>query len=553
MIQKKKPRFGFDLDGVIVDKPPLIPKKLLEWLFKGGKRGLNYRFPKSRFEQIIRKLSHFYLFRPPIKKNIILIRKIHQQKKHDFYLVSSRYSFLQKKTQFWLKKRKINDLFKEIHLNFKNKPPHLFKEKTIRELELDYFFEDDAEVANYLKKSFKKTKVFRVHKKDNRLLRKLVPTRKARILFLLTYYHPHWTGLTAYAQRLAQGLAQRDHQVSVLTLKHQKDLKTKDSFKEVKIIRLKPLARISRSLFAPQLLPILWRLLKKVDVLSVYLPFAEALPAAFLAKLAGKKVFLTHNGDLVLPKGFFNRILEVFYYQSTRWAVYLSNGIVTQTKDYSKRSPLLSRAGQKLKIIYAPVEIPVPKPAAVERWKKSLGIKKKKIIGFSGRFVEEKGFDYLLRAIPLVLKRIPRAIFIYAGEHQIAYEDFYQQCLPLLKKYREKIIFTGLILDRQKMANFYGLLDVFILPSRTDCFPSSQIEAMMCGVPVVATDIPGAREAVRKSGMGLLVKPRSLQALAEGIIKVLKNQKNYLIPRREIEKLFDLEKTVDQYEELFIN
>ncbi|TEU08071.1 MAG: glycosyltransferase [Anaerolineales bacterium] len=46
------------------------------------------------------------------------------------------------------------------------------------------------------------------------------------------------------------------------------------------------------------------------------------------------------------------------------------------------------------------------------------------------------------------------------------------------------------------------MCDVFALPSRTDCFPSVQIEAMMCGTPVVATNILGAREVVRVTGMG---------------------------------------------------
>ncbi len=60
----------------------------------------------------------------------------------------------------------------------------------------------------------------------------------------------------------------------------------------------------------------------------------------------------------------------------------------------------------------------------------------------------------------------------------------------------------GLIVERQELADFYAMCDVFALPSRTNCFPSVQIEAMMCGTPVVATNIPGAREVVRVTGMG---------------------------------------------------
>ncbi len=45
-----------------------------------------------------------------------------------------------------------------------------------------------------------------------------------KILTAITYYYPHWTGLTAYAQRLAEGLVARGHQVTVLTSRYRKDL-----------------------------------------------------------------------------------------------------------------------------------------------------------------------------------------------------------------------------------------------------------------------------------------------------------------------------------------
>lgn len=157
-----KKRVGFDLDGIIIDKPPLIPKKLIEWFFRGSQENLNYRFPKTKIEQLIRKFSHFYLFRPPIKKNIALIKKIHQQKKHDLYLVSSRYSFLQKETQFWLKKRKIDGLFEKIYLNTEDSQPHLFKEKKLKRLELDFYFEDDELIVDYLDRKLKNIQIFLV-------------------------------------------------------------------------------------------------------------------------------------------------------------------------------------------------------------------------------------------------------------------------------------------------------------------------------------------------------------------------------------------------------
>lgn len=148
---KDKIKIAFDLDGIIIDKPPLIPKKLIDWLFR-GKRGdkIYYRFPKSKIEQKIRKLSHFYLFRPPIKENICFLRKVAQDKKYELYVVSARYSFLRRETEVWLRKRRILGLFKKIFLNLNDEQPHLFKEKILKDIKPKIFVEDDDLLADYL-------------------------------------------------------------------------------------------------------------------------------------------------------------------------------------------------------------------------------------------------------------------------------------------------------------------------------------------------------------------------------------------------------------------
>jgi hypothetical protein len=147
----KKIKIAFDLDGVIIDKPPLISKKLLERLFKGGDGGrLHYRFPHSKLEQKIRKFSHYYLWRPPIKRNIEFIKKLSADKKYEIYIISGRYSFLENETNKWLSKREINCLFKDIYLNLADEQPYLFKEKIIKKINPDIFIDDDGTLVDYL-------------------------------------------------------------------------------------------------------------------------------------------------------------------------------------------------------------------------------------------------------------------------------------------------------------------------------------------------------------------------------------------------------------------
>lgn len=157
---KKKIKVVFDLDGVIIDKPPLIPKKLLERLFKGKETvKLHYRFPKSKFEQLIRKISHFYLFRPSIKRNVEFVRKLSNDSGYEIYIVSGRYSFIKTETEIWFKKRNIEGIFKKVFLNLENEQPHLFKERKIKEIGADIFVDDDCRLADFLAGSLK-TKIY---------------------------------------------------------------------------------------------------------------------------------------------------------------------------------------------------------------------------------------------------------------------------------------------------------------------------------------------------------------------------------------------------------
>lgn len=158
---EKKIRLAFDLDGVIIGKPPFISKKLLERLFRGGgKNGLRYRFPHSKLEQVVRKLSHFYLFRPPIRENIEFIKELANNPQYELYIVSGRYSFLEKETDSWLRKRKIESLFVKVFLNNEDKEPHLYKEEVLRKLQPAIFIDDDGVLADYLVEKKLPVKIF---------------------------------------------------------------------------------------------------------------------------------------------------------------------------------------------------------------------------------------------------------------------------------------------------------------------------------------------------------------------------------------------------------
>ncbi|HET7087081.1 MAG TPA: glycosyltransferase [Anaerolineae bacterium] len=371
-----------------------------------------------------------------------------------------------------------------------------------------------------------------------------------KILSILTYYYPHWTGLTAYAKRIGEGLAARGHRVTVLTTRHHHSLPEEEVYNGVRIVRIKPIARISRGMICPAFPFAAHRLIREHDVIQIHTPLLESLLVALFCRRQGRPLLMTHHGDPVLPAGFINQSIERLLAGMMMFTERLADRISIHSRDYAEHSDLLWPFASKLACIYPPVEIPEPQPEAAAAWRHELGLEHRKLIGFAGRFVEEKGFDYLLQSIPMLLAAEPDVHLIYAGEHNVVYERFYERWKQLVESQRDRITFVGLLRDPQRLANFYAMCDVFALPSRTDCFPSVQIEAMLCGTPVVTTNIPGAREAVRVTGMGRLAAPRNPVALAEGLIEVLRHPAHYTKPKAEIRAVFNTERTVDQYEAL---
>ncbi len=372
-----------------------------------------------------------------------------------------------------------------------------------------------------------------------------------KILVTLTYYYPHWTGLTAYAKRLAEGLAQRGHEITVLTSQYLPELKREETYNGVRIVRLPILTHMSRGVLMPGFMGAVNQLAREQDVLQVHTPMLETNLVTRIGLLHHKLTVITHHGDLVMPNNprdqFIERVTTALMMQGEREAA----RITVHSCDYADNSKFLSPFRAKLDCIYPPVEIPEPNLEKVAQWRAELGLTENKLVGFAGRFVEEKGFDYLLQAIPLVRAKIPNVKFLYAGEINVVYEHFFDKWKHLVDQERASIVTLGLIREQQQLANFYAMCDVFALPSRTDCFPSVQIEAMLSGTPVVATNIPGAREVVRVTGMGKLVTSRDPQALANGLIQVLNHREAYTKSRAEIRAVFNTEQTLDEYEALF--
>jgi uncharacterized HAD superfamily protein len=152
-------RIGFDLDKVFIDSPPFIPSHWIEKAYKKKDNGiLLYRIP-SYPEQLFRKSLHYPAFRPPIKQNIAILKELAKQK-HELYLISSRYKFLEKITNDLIKRHHLDKFFTNLYFNYENQQPHLFKNEVLNTLNLDMYIDDDLSLLKHIAKNNKKTKFY---------------------------------------------------------------------------------------------------------------------------------------------------------------------------------------------------------------------------------------------------------------------------------------------------------------------------------------------------------------------------------------------------------
>jgi glycosyltransferase involved in cell wall biosynthesis len=379
------------------------------------------------------------------------------------------------------------------------------------------------------------------------------PGRKLKILICLLFYVPHRTGLTIHVQRVAEELARRGHEVTVLTARYKLSLpRDSEMHNGVRVVRLwVPPIPISRGMVMPAYPWAALGLMLQHDVVWANTPMLETALVRLLADLTERKIVVTHHGDLVLPDGLANRVIRFLMFQMYKFMASRAGRLVAYSQDYADQSYYLMPFAEKVTPIYPPIHMPPPDLEHAKQlraqWSKDGG----PLIAYAGRFVQEKRPDLLIRALELVNRDYPHARIVFAGEYDIPYEDTWERHQALVQQYKGQLIFLGLKDDMQFMADYFAACDVLAMPSDTECFGLVQVEAMLSGTPVVTTDIPGARVPVQVTGMGQLAKAGDWWSVGETLVEVIRNRDTYVKPRDYVETIFSFQRTVDQYEALF--
>lgn len=378
-----------------------------------------------------------------------------------------------------------------------------------------------------------------------------------RILTALTYYRPHISGLTIYTERLAKALAQRGHQVTILTSQFDASTPRYEVMDGVKIIRAPVVVRISKGVIMPTIGFLATRLVLENEVIHLHLPQFDAAGIALRGRLLKRPTVLTYHCDLKLPPGLFNRLANQAVKLMNHLAALSAHRIVTYTQDYADHSPYTLRYHQKVRTILPPVELDPASPEEIKQFAKAHDLgERTPVIGMAARFAAEKGVEVLLEALPKVLQVYPNSKVLYAGQYRevLGEEDYARRLFPLIERYKNKGQWEFLgVLNPDQIAAYYSNLDVLVVPSlnSTESFGLVQIEAMMNGAPVIASDLPGVRQPTAITGMGMTFPVGDSESLARTLLSLLAEPQTVKANPEEIRSRFKPDNTAAAYEILY--
>lgn len=344
-----------------------------------------------------------------------------------------------------------------------------------------------------------------------------------------SYFEPYKSGLSIYALRVARALVALGHEVTVLTSQYEQSLALEEDLAGLRVVRVPVSMRLSKGVIMLSLAQVAKAWVQWADVVNLHLPQFESFVLSRLAKRFGKPLVVTYHCDIVAGESWFEKLAVWGTSLLGRVSLKRADLIVQNTMDYAQHSPVLKQYLDKTIEIPTPVNVSTVSDESVRDFRSRIGLAEDDVVlGLAGRVAREKGYEYLVEALPTILAQVPEARVVHAGSWKgVIGEEAYQERInAMVEGLGDRWMSTGYLSDENFLA-FFAACDVLVFSSlnSTESFGIVQIEALSQGTPIVASDLPGVRQPVLKTGMGRIVPLRDGEALAAAIVDVLRDKK----------------------------
>lgn len=128
---------------------------------------------------------------------------------------------------------------------------------------------------------------------------------------------------------------------------------------------------------------------------------------------------------------------------------------------------------------------------------------------------KEKGLQYMIEAMPEIIHEVPDVTYLIVGDGEYRSE---LETVSAETGVSDRVKFVGY---QEDVSNFLSISDLFVLPSLTEALPTVLAEAMVVGVPIIASEVGGIPEMIRHNHNGILVPPKNVNMLAQATLRLL--------------------------------
>jgi len=314
---------------------------------------------------------------------------------------------------------------------------------------------------------------------------------------------------------LSREYIKEGHTVSILTSWTQGQ-PVNETIEGIKVFRTRPLFTV----FKVPIMPKYYKCLNNIgaDIIQAHATVPGVSDIAVLfAHNTGKPCAIYYhfdgNADSIIGTLFaniYNSIINPI-------VISMANKTTATSRSYAETSPVLKKHRDMIEIMPNCADMNEFNPNInKEHICEKYGLPDKHIVLFVGRFVKYKGLEYLIRAMEYVQKGT--LVVVGTGPQ----EEYLRRLIKRQKL--QNVIFVGHI-AHDELPKLYRASDVYVLPAitRGENFGISALEAMACGIPVVASDFPWMRELVKES-CGFTVQPKNIMGLAEAINQLLDDE-----------------------------
>jgi glycosyltransferase involved in cell wall biosynthesis len=366
-----------------------------------------------------------------------------------------------------------------------------------------------------------------------------------KVLFVLENYLPHIGGVETLFMNLTEELVKKGHKIKIITHRI-KGTKKYEKINGVEVHRVNSFH--SRILFTFCSIFKSIKLAKKTDIIHTT-TFNGAFPAWVASKITKKPSLITVHEVWVdrwkeltnmntLKSSIFNLLEKLIYSLSFNKYICVSKSTADALSKVKK-----DKNHKRIATIYNGVDYSHWNPKKYNRQKirSKLNLKNNFALLCYGRPGVSKGIEYAVKALPLIIKKIPKVKLILIISKDPAYKKRYNYILKLINDLKiKKHVIVHDPVSYKELPNYHMASDCVIIPSLSEGFGYTAAESCAMNIPIIATDNASLPEVV--SNKYILIKPKDQKAIAVAIEKIYK--KEYKKTRL---KKFTWKKAVSRY------